>query len=80
MLMHSNFSVILMSSNPDTESTELKIASSSTEDAPKPPIEPIHLPTMEEIRGQDIWNNCAVRSVVSGVMGILSDPILFDIS
>ncbi|XP_020686580.1 mitochondrial import inner membrane translocase subunit TIM22-4 [Dendrobium catenatum] len=35
----------------------------------KPKIEPLRLPTMEEIRGQDIWNNCAVRSVVSGVMG-----------
>ncbi|XP_027355534.1 mitochondrial import inner membrane translocase subunit TIM22-4 isoform X1 [Abrus precatorius] len=35
----------------------------------KPQIEPIRLPTVEEIRGQDIWNNCAVRSVVSGVMG-----------
>ncbi|XP_011623189.1 mitochondrial import inner membrane translocase subunit TIM22-4 isoform X1 [Amborella trichopoda] len=42
--------------------------------APRPkeaekPIEPLRLPTVEEIRGQDIWNNCAVRSVVSGVMG-----------
>ncbi|KAL6532329.1 hypothetical protein OROGR_014299 [Orobanche gracilis] len=53
-----------MASNPDSEQK----ASPST-DAPKPPIEPIHLPTIEEIRGQDIWNNCAVRSVVSGVMG-----------
>ncbi|TKY67865.1 Mitochondrial import inner membrane translocase subunit TIM22-1 [Spatholobus suberectus] len=35
----------------------------------KPQIEPIRLPTVEEIRGQDIWNNCAMRSVVSGVMG-----------
>ncbi|KAG0503241.1 hypothetical protein HPP92_003313 [Vanilla planifolia] len=35
----------------------------------KPKIEPLKLPTVEEIRGQDIWNNCAVRSVVSGVMG-----------
>ncbi|KAL6581760.1 hypothetical protein OROMI_005774 [Orobanche minor] len=54
-----------MASNPDNEQK----VSPSTEDAPKPPIEPIHLPTIEEIRGQDIWNNCAVRSVVSGVMG-----------
>ncbi|WVZ02405.1 hypothetical protein V8G54_023211 [Vigna mungo] len=38
-------------------------------EAEKPQIEPIRLPTVEEIRGQDIWNNCAVRSVVSGVMG-----------
>jgi hypothetical protein len=27
------------------------------------------MPSVEEIKGQDIWNNCAVRSVVSGVMG-----------
>ncbi|KAF3793538.1 Mitochondrial import inner membrane translocase subunit [Nymphaea thermarum] len=32
-------------------------------------IEPLRLPTPEEIRGQDIWNNCAVRTAVSGVMG-----------
>ncbi|PWA56052.1 mitochondrial import inner membrane translocase subunit TIM22-4 [Artemisia annua] len=32
-------------------------------------VEAIKLPTPEEIRGQDIWNNCAVRSVASGVMG-----------
>nr|CAB3501109.1 unnamed protein product [Digitaria exilis] len=32
-------------------------------------VEPIRMPTAEEIKGQDIWNNCAVRSVVSGVMG-----------
>ncbi|XP_076910820.1 mitochondrial import inner membrane translocase subunit TIM22-4-like [Bidens hawaiensis] len=32
-------------------------------------IEPIRLPTIEEVRGQDIWNNCAVRSVASGIMG-----------
>ncbi|CAN6223486.1 unnamed protein product [Urochloa humidicola] len=32
-------------------------------------VEPIRMPTVEEIRGQDIWNNCAVCSVVSGVMG-----------
>lgn len=40
-------------------------------------IEPIRLPTAEEVRGQDIWNNCAVRSVVSGVMGIDSFPFFF---
>nr|XP_043633831.1 mitochondrial import inner membrane translocase subunit TIM22-4-like isoform X2 [Erigeron canadensis] len=32
-------------------------------------IEPIRLPTAEEVKAQDVWNNCAVRSVVSGVMG-----------
>ncbi|KAG8370194.1 hypothetical protein BUALT_Bualt14G0091800 [Buddleja alternifolia] len=55
-----------MSTGPDNE---LQNDSSSAQEAPKPAIEPIHLPTLEEIRGQDIWNNCAVRSVVSGVMG-----------
>ncbi|KAG1342728.1 mitochondrial import inner membrane translocase subunit TIM22-4 [Cocos nucifera] len=40
-----------------------------TKEAEKPKIEPLRLPTPEEIRGQDIWNNCAVRSVVSGIMG-----------
>ncbi|KAH7537134.1 hypothetical protein FEM48_Zijuj03G0059600 [Ziziphus jujuba var. spinosa] len=53
-------------------STENEIeqnGSSSSKEAEKPPIEPIRLPTIEEIRGQDIWNNCGVRSVVSGVMG-----------
>lgn len=43
----------------------------------KPQIEPLRLPSVEEIRGQDIWNNCAVRSVVSGVMGMPSNPHLF---
>ncbi|XP_031489530.1 mitochondrial import inner membrane translocase subunit TIM22-4-like [Nymphaea colorata] len=32
-------------------------------------IQPLRLPTPEEIRGQDIWNNCAVRTAVSGIMG-----------
>ncbi|XP_008782373.1 mitochondrial import inner membrane translocase subunit TIM22-4 [Phoenix dactylifera] len=41
----------------------------ATKEAEKPKIEPLRLPTPEEIRGQDIWNNCAVRSVVSGIMG-----------
>jgi import inner membrane translocase subunit TIM22 len=27
------------------------------------------MPTIEEVRAQDVWNNCAVRSVASGVMG-----------
>lgn len=44
-------------------------------EAEKPKIEPLRLPTPEEVRGQDIWNNCAVRSVVSGVLGLF--PSLF---
>ncbi|KAF6164829.1 hypothetical protein GIB67_017032 [Kingdonia uniflora] len=54
-----------MATAPEPES----IPSSSTKEEKRPPIEPLRLPSMEEIRGQDIWNNCAVRSVVSGVMG-----------
>ncbi|GAU43504.1 hypothetical protein TSUD_398970 [Trifolium subterraneum] len=41
----------------------------NSKEVEKPQIQPISLPTVEEMRGQDIWNNCAVRSVVSGVMG-----------
>ncbi|XP_051128090.1 mitochondrial import inner membrane translocase subunit TIM22-1 isoform X2 [Andrographis paniculata] len=55
-----------MSSNPEGE---LPSASSSAQDGQVQQVDQIHLPTIEEIRGQDIWNNCAVRSVVSGVMG-----------
>ncbi|KAG6426765.1 hypothetical protein SASPL_110999 [Salvia splendens] len=55
----------IMTSNPDSD---LPNASSSQEES-KPAIETIRLPTMDEIQGQDIWNNCAVRSVMSGVMG-----------
>ncbi|XP_019178636.1 PREDICTED: mitochondrial import inner membrane translocase subunit TIM22-4-like [Ipomoea nil] len=56
-----------MSSDPENDPQNA--SSSSSQEADKPPIEPIRLPTVEEIRGQDIWNNCAVRSVSSGVMG-----------
>lgn len=55
-----------MSNNSEAPSDDTSTSSSSNE---KPKIEPIRMPTPEEIRGQDIWNNCAVRSVVSGVMG-----------
>ncbi|OVA13218.1 Mitochondrial inner membrane translocase subunit Tim17/Tim22/Tim23/peroxisomal protein PMP24 [Macleaya cordata] len=54
-----------MSTTSETEPS----SAASTEVAEKPKIEPLRLPSVEEIRGQDIWNNCAVRSVVSGVMG-----------
>ncbi|KAK1398664.1 Mitochondrial import inner membrane translocase subunit TIM22-1 [Heracleum sosnowskyi] len=55
----------MSSSNSDNQPTK------TIEESPPPPspVEPIRLPTIEEVRGQDIWNNCAVRSVVSGVMG-----------
>uniref|UniRef100_M8AIW7 Uncharacterized protein n=1 Tax=Aegilops tauschii TaxID=37682 RepID=M8AIW7_AEGTA len=31
-------------------------------------VQPLQLPTPEEIKGQEMMNNCAVRSVLSGVM------------
>lgn len=37
---------------------------------------PLRLPSAEEIRAQDIFNNCAVRTVVSGVMGACPHPFL----
>ncbi|KAK1321187.1 Mitochondrial import inner membrane translocase subunit TIM22-1 [Acorus calamus] len=50
-------------------STDAEPTSSSPKEAERPPIEPLRMPTVEEIRGQDIWNNCVVRSAVSGIMG-----------
>lgn len=41
----------------------------ASKEAEKPVIEPIRLPTVEEVRAQEVWNNCAVRGVLSGVMG-----------
>lgn len=60
-----------MASGMRNESTN---GSSISEEAERPPTEPLRLPTVEEIRGQDIWNNCAVRSIVSGVMGTMTHP------
>ncbi|PSS09515.1 Mitochondrial import inner membrane translocase subunit TIM22-1 like [Actinidia chinensis var. chinensis] len=57
-----------MSASPETEAAAAAASSSGSQEQ-KPPMESLRLPTVEEIRGQDIWNNCAVRSVVSGVMG-----------
>ncbi|KVI08431.1 Mitochondrial inner membrane translocase subunit Tim17/Tim22/Tim23/peroxisomal protein PMP24 [Cynara cardunculus var. scolymus] len=48
--------------------------SPAANEAEKTTIEPIRLPTIEEVRGQDIWNNCAVKSVASGVMGLSKLP------
>lgn len=53
----------MSSSNPENEAIHLP------SDEPRV-VEPMRLPTIEEVRGQDIWNNCAVRSVTSGVMGL----------
>uniref|UniRef100_A0A453N9W5 Mitochondrial import inner membrane translocase subunit TIM22 n=1 Tax=Aegilops tauschii subsp. strangulata TaxID=200361 RepID=A0A453N9W5_AEGTS len=33
-------------------------------------VQPLQLPTPEEIKGQEMMNNCAVRSVLSGVMAV----------
>lgn len=38
-------------------------------------IQPIRMPTIEEIRAQEVWNNCAVRAVTSGVMGQFKSPL-----
>lgn len=54
-------------SSPNSENEAIKLPSSL--DEPRV-VEPMRLPTIEEVRGQDIWNNCAVRSVTSGVMGM----------
>lgn len=40
--------------------------------ADKPPEPQFHMPTPEELRIQDVMNNCAVRTVLSGVMGMFS--------
>jgi len=32
-------------------------------------VEPIRLPSQEEMKAQEMWNSCVVRSVMSGVMG-----------
>lgn len=53
-----------------TSEKDQKKDSSSSQELQKPSrIEPLRLPTPEEIVAQDVWNNCAVRSVASGVMG-----------
>lgn len=54
-------------SDSSSENETKSAPSSSSEPAM---VEPIRLPTIEEVRGQDIWNNCAVRSVTSGIMGL----------
>nr|XP_012573476.1 mitochondrial import inner membrane translocase subunit TIM22-1-like [Cicer arietinum] len=41
----------------------------------KPQIEPIKFPTIEEICGQDIWNICAMRCVVTRVMCMIRGGI-----
>lgn len=61
--------------NPGSESDinggDAAAASSSTSKVGETPtqIQPFRMPTIEEVRAQDVWNNCAVRSVASGVMG-----------
>jgi len=61
----------------DDSGKAVENGSLNSTEAEKPGIEPIRLPSVEEIRGQDIWNNCAVRSVVSGVMGMSFNSHLF---
>ncbi|KAK3206595.1 hypothetical protein Dsin_020641 [Dipteronia sinensis] len=58
----------MASSNAEKESNNSS-SSSVSKEAEVPKYEPIRMPSMEDIRAQDVWNNCAVRSVFSGVMG-----------
>ncbi|KAH7549848.1 hypothetical protein ACOSP7_025188 [Xanthoceras sorbifolium] len=58
----------MASSNSETESNNSGSSSASKETGVRQ-YEPIRMPAMEDIRAQDVWNNCAVRSVFSGVMG-----------
>lgn len=51
------------------DSPDQTSSASSNDGPPVKQIEPLKLPTFEEIRGQEMWNNCAVRSVFSGVLG-----------
>ncbi|XP_050236498.1 mitochondrial import inner membrane translocase subunit TIM22-4 [Mercurialis annua] len=32
-------------------------------------VNSFRMPNMDELRAQEVWNNCAIRSVASGVMG-----------
>ncbi|GMI84871.1 hypothetical protein HRI_002156400 [Hibiscus trionum] len=52
-----------------TSENDLKTQIPSSNEAEQPQIQAIRMPSMEEIRAQDVWNNCAVRSAASGVMG-----------
>lgn len=56
----------MAASNSENDS---KIEVPNSSEAEQPQIQAIRMPTIEEIRAQEVWNNCAVRSVVSGVMG-----------
>lgn len=56
-----------MAASNSANEMENQVASSS--EAEQPQVQPLRMPSMEEIRAQEVWNNCAVRSVVSGVMG-----------
>ncbi|GKV09511.1 hypothetical protein SLEP1_g20998 [Rubroshorea leprosula] len=56
----------MASTNSGTESNNGHSSSSEPE---TPQIRPVRMPTMEEVRAQEVWDNCAVRGVVSGVMG-----------
>ncbi|KAG5020299.1 hypothetical protein JHK87_016154 [Glycine soja] len=62
----------------DDDSTKgIENASLNSTQLENPQIEPIGLPSVEEIRGQDIWNNCVVCSVVSGFMSSSDNTKLF---
>lgn len=55
-------------SNSELNSSDSSTSSESTETGARQ-IEPIRMPTMEEIQAQEVWNNCVIRSAFSGVVG-----------
>ena len=67
--------------NSGSESNNGAASSSTSKDGETPTqIQPFRMPTVEEVRAQDVWNNCVVRSVASGVMGedlLIKLPSLF---
>ncbi|KAA3459726.1 mitochondrial import inner membrane translocase subunit TIM22-4 [Gossypium australe] len=60
---------------PNSEN-ELKTEVPSSHEAEQPQIQAIRMPSMEEIRAQEVWNNCAVRSVASGGLGFMMGMFL----
>ncbi|CAL1352877.1 unnamed protein product [Linum trigynum] len=51
------------------ESGEPKSSTADGAPSTETKIEPFRMPTVEEMRAQEVWNNCAIRSAFSGVVG-----------
>ncbi|KAJ8759253.1 hypothetical protein K2173_006773 [Erythroxylum novogranatense] len=55
-----------MATNSENESDK---GASSSKQQEMSQVQPFRMPTVEEVRAQEVWNNCVVRSVFSGIMG-----------